>query len=250
MKKVVIVGGAGGLGSELVRQLLDRGLEVVVAGRSRAADARVARSHLIDAAGVDWRSLYRTIAEDGSTPIDAVVFVAGTAAYGRTELFPAERARAIFDLNFWACASAARSAAEHWVASRRPGTFVAVLSIVARRAVPFEAYYAASKAAAARFLECLDLEYAGKGIRFVSAYPGTLDTPFRRRADWYGFEPPAADGGAGVGRVARAILRLLDGTRRSRVIGWRERSIDLADRLAPGLYDRLVLRRRVGRMVK
>jgi hypothetical protein len=84
----------------------------------------------------------------------------------------------------------------------------------------------------------------------VSAYPGTLDTPFRRRADWYGFEPPAADGGADVGRIARAILGLLDGSRRSRVIGWRERSIDLADRLAPGLYDRLVLRRRVRRMVK
>jgi hypothetical protein len=42
-----------------------------------------------------------------------------------------------------------------------------------------------------------------------------------------------------------AVLR---GHRRARVIGWRERTIDLADRLVPQLYDRSVLRRRVLRV--
>jgi short-subunit dehydrogenase len=250
MKKVLIVGGTGGLGSEIVRQLLQRGLEVVVAGRRKAADDRVRRSYVIDAASVDWRSLYSTIEKETAGPFDAVIFVAGTAAYGRTAMFPAERARSIFELNFWACTTAARLISEHWAAAHRAGTFLAVLSIVARRAVPFEAYYAASKAAAMRFLECLDLEYAKESIRVVSAFPGTLNTPFRRRAECYGLEPSSADGGADVRGTARAILGLLDGSRRARVIGWRERVVDLADRLAPGLYDRLVLRRRVTRGLK
>lgn len=250
MRKVLIVGGAGALGAELGRLLLDRGVEVVVAGRSRAADDRVRRSYPIDAVAADWRSLYSTVERETAGPIDAVLFVAGTAAYGKTALCPTDRVRSVFELNFWSCAEAARSAAEHWAASRRPGTFLAVLSIVARRAVPFEAYYAASKAAAARFLECLDLEYSERGIRFLAALPGTLDTPFRSRAEWYGLARPSAEGGAEVGPTARAILRLLSGSRKSRVIGWRERSIDLADRLAPGLYDRLVLRRRVRRALK
>ncbi len=250
MRQVLIVGGAGGLGSEIVKQLLDRGLEVVVAGRSRAPDPRARRFHGIDATSVDWRSLYSAVEKEASAAIDAVVFVAGTSAYGKTALFPEERARSIFELNFWAAARAAGSAAEHWAQARRPGTFVAVLSIVARRAVPFEAYYAASKAAAARFLECLDLEYGPRHIRFLSAFPGTLNTPFRGRAEWFGLEPPPGNGGADVGRTARAILRLLDGRRKARVIGWRERTIDLADRLAPGLYDRAVLRRRVTRMAE
>ncbi len=250
MKQVLIIGGAGGLGSELVRQLLDRKQVVVVAGRRRAADDRVRQSYIIDATRVDWRSLYSTIEEETAAALDEVVFVAGTSAYGRTALFPVERARGIFELNFWACAAAATSIAEHWVGAKRAGVFVAVLSIAGRRAVPFEAYYSASKAAAARFLECLDLEYGRRRVRFLSAFPGKLNTQFRQQAEWYGLSPPFTRGGADVRATARAILGLLEGRRLARVIGWRERAIDLADRLAPGLYDRAVLRGRVRTMVK
>jgi len=250
MKQVLVVGGVGGLGSALVRQLLEQNLRVVVAGRARTADNRVRHSYIIDATCADWRSLYSTIEIETGTPIDAVVFVAGTAAYGITALFPPERARSIFELNFWASANAAKSVAEHWAETQRRGTFVAVLSIVALRAVPFEAYYSASKAAAARFLQCLAFEYAPKGIRFVSTFPGTLNTPFRGTADWYGIEPSFAERGADVQGTARAILKLLEGSRTARVIGWRERIIDLADRLAPGLYDHMILRRRAERALK
>ena len=247
MKQVLVVGGAGALGSALVSQLLDQKLEVVVAGRTATADERVRKSYLIDGTNVDWRSLYSTIEKDSGTPIDGMVFVAGTAAYGRTASFPLERARTIFELNFWACTTAAKLIAEHWAEARSEGKFVAVLSMVARRAVPFEAYYSASKAAAARFLECLDLEYAPKRIRFLCALPGMLNSPFRRQAEWYGLEPSFEERGADVRRTARAIRQLLEGRRTARIIGWRERTIDLADRLAPGLYERAILRRRVAR---
>ncbi len=243
MRQVLVVGGAGALGSAVVAQLLERGIEVAVAGRAMPAEQRIRHSYLIDAATVDWRSLYSTLEDDSGAPIDGLVFVAGTAAYGKTALFPPERARSIFELNFWACSTAARSIAEHWDDAGRAGTFVAVLSIVARRAVPFEAYYSASKAAAARFLECLDLEYATRRMRFVAAFPGMMNTPFRSRAEWYGLKPASDRKGADVTTIARAIRQLIERNRRSRIIGWRERAIDLADRLAPGLYDRLLLRR-------
>jgi len=245
MKQALIVGGNGGLGNALVKLLLDRNIQVAVAGRSRAADDRVRHSHIIDATSVEWRSLYSAIELAHAMPIDAVVFVAGTSAYGRTAAFPPEKGREIFELNFWACAASATMAAKHWDEAGRAGKFVAVLSIAGRRAVPFEAYYTASKAAAMRFLECLDLEYAAKGIRFLSAFPGTLNTPFRRNANWYGMAPPLAHQGADVQETATAIWELIEGTRTAKVIGWRERAIDLADRLAPGLYDRMILRRRV-----
>ncbi len=250
MRNVLVIGGSGGLGSELVRQLLDGGAQVVVAGRTRPAEERVRAFFELDATRADWAELYRTIEARTGAPLDAVVFVAGTSAYGRTALFPAARARSILELNFWALADAARAVAEHWAQARRPGTLVAVLSIAGRRAVPFEAFYSASKAAAARFLECLDLEYASRGIRFVAAFPGTLRTAFRRQAERYGIEPGPTVEGGDVGAAARAILRLLDGKRRARVIGWRERIIDLADHLAPGLYDRVALRRRVDRQLR
>lgn len=246
MRNVLVVGGAGGLGGALVAQLAGRGLGVAVAGRSPARDPRVRCSETIDARTVDWSALYERTEAALGAQLDAVAFVAGGAVYGRTALVPAQQARDVFELNFWALGAAAIAAAERWSGRGQTGaTFLAVLSLVARRAVPFESHYAASKAAAARFLECLDLEYSQRGVRFVSACPGTVRTSFRRRAQWHGLTPPAEDDGASVERTAGELLALLEGRRRSRVIGWRERSIDLADRLLPGLYDRAVLRRRV-----
>jgi len=250
VKQVLIVGGGGGLGSALVKQLLDQNHKVVVIGRTKVTDERIHKFYLVDATRVDWRSLYVTIEKETAAPIDAVVFVAGTAVFGKTALIPLERARQTFELNFWACTTAARTAAEYWDDKRKAGKFVAILSITARRAVPFEAYYSASKAATARFLECLQLEYSHKKMEFVCAFPGMLRTPFRRQAEWYGFEPTFADEGADVQATAQAVINLFEGRRKTRVIGWRERSIDLADRLLPGLYDRAVLRNRVQRLLK
>ena len=250
MKQILIVGGGGGLGTALVKTLLDQAYRLVVAGRTKPADERVQKFYAIDAGRVDWRSLYTTIEQDTAAPIDAVIFVAGTGVFGKTAVIPLESARQTFELNFWACTTAARAAAEYWEDKNRAGKFLAILSIVARRAVPFEAYYSASKAATARFLECLQLEYGHKNIDFVSAFPGLLKTSFRRRAEWYGLEPAFADEGADPDKTAHAVIRLLEGRRKTGVIGWRERSIDLADRVWPGLYDRAVLRYRVQRLLK
>ena len=250
MKQVLVVGGGGGLGTALVKQLLDDGYKVFVAGQTKPIDERVSDFYRIELTNVDWPSLYCTIENKNVGPIDAIVFVAGSAVFGKTTLIPLPQAREIFELNFWACATAARTAAEYWETQKTPGKFVAVLSIAARRAVPFEAYYSASKAAAARFLECLQLEYADKKIEFLCAFPGTLKTGFRRRAHWYGLPAPSIDEGADVPATAKAVIKLLEGKRKTRVIGWRERTVDLADRVVPGLYERLLLRRRVRRLLK
>ncbi len=227
----MVVGGGGGLGTAIVKKLLDHGCQVVVAGRTRPVDQRIRHFYSIDATKVDWQSFYLTIENETAMPIHAVIFVAGTAVFGKTTLIPAERARQTFELNFWAYATAAKAIAQHWEDRDQPGRFVAILSIVARRAVPFEAF-------------------AHKNIAFVCAFPGTLKTGFRRDSEWYGIEPGAAEKGSDVQTTAEAIVKLLKSKRRSRVIGWRERSIDLADRLWPGLYDRAVLQNRVKRLLK
>jgi NAD(P)-dependent dehydrogenase (short-subunit alcohol dehydrogenase family) len=250
MKQVLVVGGGGGLGRTLVQRLLDQEYQVIVAGRTRPPQENVRRFYEIDASSVDWLALYRIIEEDTASPVDAIIFVAGNAVFGRTSLIPLERARQTMELNFWACTNSARSAAEYWDQKGQAGKFVAILSIVARKAVPFEAYYAASKAAAGRFLECLQLEYAQRNVEFVCAYPGTLKTPFRRQAEWYGLKPADGDGGADLQKTAEAIVKLLAGSRKTRVIGWRERSLDFAERILPGLYDRVVLQPRVRRMLR
>ncbi len=250
MKQIVVVGGSGGLGNALVTALLDQHYQVVVAGRKAAADPRVATFCAIDATSVDWPSLYRTIEQNTGAAIDAIIFVSGAAVFGRTASIPAARARQTLELNFWACTAAAQAAAEHWSKQHRAGKFLAILSIVARHGVPFEAHYSASKAATARFLECLQLEYGSRNIEFISAFPGMLNTPFRSRAEWYGLEPSRCEGGADPTTTAETVIVLLKGQRKARVIGWRERIIDLSDRIWPGLYDRVVLQARVRKLLE
>jgi NAD(P)-dependent dehydrogenase (short-subunit alcohol dehydrogenase family) len=232
------------VGSAVARELRRRGARVTGAGRTPPDQGAVDLFLPLDLASADWAALFAAASKD--RPLDAIVYAAGLGAFGHTGAVPEEQGRAVFEINFWALTEAARAAATLWTRDGRPGTFLAVLSIAGRRAVPFEAYYGASKAAALRFLEVLDLE-TPESIRFVAAAPGLIRSPFRSRAAWYGMPEPATTGGASPEDTAVALCALLEGSRESRVIGWRELAIDLADRLAPGLYDRLVLRPRVAR---
>jgi short-subunit dehydrogenase len=250
MKNIVVVGGSGGLGSALVSALLDRNYQVMVVGRKPPADHRVAEFFPVATASADWPAVFGAVERSTNAPIDAVIFVSGTAVYGKAAEVPAESARQTMELNFWSCTAAAQAAAQYWSGHHRPGKFLAVLSIAARIAVPFEAHYSASKAATARFLECLDLEYGGSNIRFLSAFPGTLKTPFRSSAVWHGLKPSRCEGGAEPVQTAQALIALLEGRRHAAVIGWRERATDLAERLWPGLYGRLVQRDRVRKLLE
>ncbi len=150
---------------------------------------------------VAWPLLYEAAAAGG--PLDSIVYAAGVGTFGRTRVIPPAEARAAFDVNFWAVAGAACAAVDRWARDATPGCFLAVLSIAGRRAVPFEAYYGASKAAAARFLEALQLEVPSS-IRLVAACPGMIRTPFRSRAAWRGMSEAGRcrrrhSGGDGLG---------------------------------------------------
>jgi short-subunit dehydrogenase len=244
VRHALVIAPNGGVGGAVARELRRRGVLVSGTGRTAPGEGVVNAFYPVDLAGVDWAALYDRVA--AGTPLDAVVYAAGSAAFGRTGAIPLKEARAMFDVSFWPLAAAARAAAARWERERTAGCFLAVLSIAGLRAVPFEAFYGASKAAAVRFLEALQLEVSPT-IRLIPACPGLIRTSFREHAKWYGLTPLSSKYGASPEMTAEALCDLLQGRRRVRVIGWRERAIDLADRFLPGLYDRLVLRRRVER---
>jgi short-subunit dehydrogenase len=242
----LIVGASGGIGRLVVDALAVQSIALSTVGRRPSAHAGAFHFSAAALEAVDWSAVYADAEERAAVPLDAIVYVAGDAVFGKAGKVPEGRARALFDANFWAPCAAAVAAQAHWAALRRRATFVSVSSISARRAVPFEAHYCASKAACARFLEALTLEHPDERIRFVSLYPGRLRTAFRAKAEWYGLPPdPAPTEGNDPIHVVRAILSVLGGGAGGAVIGSRERAIDAADRIDPRLYDRLVLARRV-----
>jgi short-subunit dehydrogenase len=128
---------------------------------------------------------------------------------------------------------------------RGGGSVLAISSLAALRGVPYEAYYAASKAAAARYLDCLAHEVNPDKIHVSYLCPGYVATGFFERGGWYAMARPAVRGsGVTPDDVARAALERLRGHRRRAVVGWRENTIVLIDRLAPGLYDQVLRWRR------
>jgi short-subunit dehydrogenase len=236
----IVVGGSSGIGLAIGEALRARRYAVSNLSRRPAPAGAADVSYACDvtSAGDVIGGVASSIAAHG--PCDVLVYAAGIPAMGRTLAVPQVEARRCFEVNFWGLDRVVRELLPSMTARRR-GAILVVSSLVALRAVPFEAYYAASKAAVARYLGCLAHEAWRSGVRVHALHLGLVQTGFFERGGWYGMPVPDVEGsGVETADAARAALELLDSGRQEAVLGWKERLIVLGDRLAPTLYDRLL----------
>jgi short-subunit dehydrogenase len=236
----IVVGASSGIGLAIATALRGRGHVVSNLARRAAPSDAVDASYACDVTSTDEvkRAIDRATSTHG--PCDILVYASGVPAMGRTMAIPEDEARRCFEVNFWGLDRVVRAVLPAMI-ERRRGSILAVSSLVALRAVPFESYYAASKAAVARYLGCLAHEARRGGVRVHALHIGLIDTGFFERGGWHGMETPRVKGsGVTPNDVARAALRLLDSESESAVLGWKERMIALGDRVAPTLYDRLL----------
>lgn len=245
-RHVVIVGASSQIGVAAARAFAAAGADVT--GLSRTVGALetppFARTFACDVSSAE--SVAGAFARARAhASIDALVYVSGAPAMGKTLAVPEKAARESFEVNFWGLDRTVREVLPAMSAQRK-GSIVAVLSLAAVRAVPHESYYAASKAAAARYLECLAHEAAAANVAVGYVAPGFIDTGFYKRGGWFGMDVPSVNGsGTTPSDVADACLEMASGSTSvhpSKVLGWRERVIVMADRVAPGLYDRWLRR--------
>lgn len=241
-RHAVVVGASSKIALAIAGALAERGLVLTGLSRTPPAGAPFARTLKCDAGSpLSLEEALLTASED--RPIDVLIYAAGAPAMGITTAVPESVAREAFEVGFWGLDRAVRTVVPGMM-NRRRGAVLAVLSIAALRAVPHEAYYAATKAAAARYLECVAYETRKAGVSMHYVAPGFIDTGFFASGGWFGMAPPRVNGsGVTPQDVAAAAMELLGGADAGRVIGWRERAIVLADRVAPGLYDRWLARR-------
>jgi short-subunit dehydrogenase len=243
MSHAIVVGASSGIGAAIAAGLRSRGH--VVSGLARRRCAEASESFTCDVTRDAELEDALDLAEDRHGPTRVLVYAAGAGVFGRTLDVPSDAARLAFEVGFWGLERATRAIVPG-MRTRREGLVVAVLSIAARRAIPHEAHYAASKAAAARYLESLAYEGEPDGVRVRYLCPGFIDTGFFENGAWFGMDPPRVQGsGVTPSDVARAVLeeserRPRAGSGIGRVLGWRERAIVTGDRVLPGLYDALV----------
>jgi len=240
----LVVGASSGLGAAIARRLKQTDHAVSGFARRPSAEADVDVSFECDV--TDRKALAASIAASFERlgPPELLVYAAGLPAMGKTLEVSAVAARAAFEVNFWGLDNAVHAVLPA-MAARRRGTILGLSSIAALRPIPHEAYYAASKAAATRYLGCLAHEASKEGVRVKVLNIGYIDTGFAEKTAWFGMRTPERRASAVTADdVATAALELLASHRMSKTLGWRENTVAIADRLFPELYDRWLRLRR------
>jgi NAD(P)-dependent dehydrogenase (short-subunit alcohol dehydrogenase family) len=217
-KTIVITGGAGGIGSDLCKDLAADGLKVVVADFNEQAAEKIAGE--IRAAQGDATALKVDVGDARSV---AAMMEQAVAKYGQVDYMfcgagvmdrmpvvemPEEMWDRLMRINLKGVFLCAQAAARHMI-PRKQGR---ILSIASGRGVagqPRSAHYAASKAGVIAFTKSLAAELAEHNITVNCVCPGATDTPMSR----IGYTPEEF-------KKREAIPPLMDGlTQKFEIVG-------------------------------
>ncbi len=215
-KTAVVTGGAGALGSAVVRVLLRAGARVAVPVRKTGELDRLRQELALDAdaafsgAVVDLTDetavgdFAESLAEDRGG-LDILVNAAGGFAGGQAvHETPWSVWQQQLDTNLKTAVIASRAAAARMI-RRGGGSIVLVSSRPAAQAGAHIAAYAASKRAILALTDAMAAELVERNVTVNAVLPSTIDTPANRRAD------PGADFSKWVPAeaIARVVLFLV-----------------------------------------
>ncbi len=237
----LVTGASGGIGREVAKLLAARGMDVVLAARSRDAleslAAALAAEHGVRA--VPWvvdlsaedaaRTLPASFAALDVT-VDLLVNNAGFGVYGPFGNQGLEREAAMIRLNTVAPSILAGILLPGMI-RRGHGCILNVASTAGFAPVPWLATYSATKAHLIAWTHALDTELKGTGVRVAVACPGTVSTGFLETAGADRRARPLPS--STPEDVARGILGGLDSGRRVFVIGWLNRLHRAAAAITP-----------------
>ncbi|MGE0314640.1 MAG: SDR family NAD(P)-dependent oxidoreductase [Lautropia sp.] len=183
--RVLVVGGAGGIGAAISQAFVDAGCDVVATGLD---DAAIEGSRLADSPARGDRLALATL--DVTDDAGVAAFVAGLGAGGalgtlvncagilaRFREFEVETFKRVLDVNltgtFRLCNACRPLLAAH------PGgaSIVNVASMNAYAALPWIPAYCASKGGVVMLSKSLALAWARDGIRVNAIAPGYVETP-------------------------------------------------------------------------
>ena len=185
-KRVLVVGGAGGLGTALVRALAGAGHDVVFTYRSSAEAAQALAAELeaahpgrafaaqpLDLSDRDAVEAFCEGLEEAG--FHGYVHNAGQSADTLAAMLDRDRAEAAMQVNFWSLTRIAKPLVRGMIRARA-GRIVAVGSVAALRGNTGNAAYAATKGALIAYCRTLAVESAKRGVTVNVIAPGFIDT--------------------------------------------------------------------------
>jgi NAD(P)-dependent dehydrogenase (short-subunit alcohol dehydrogenase family) len=205
-RTAIVTGGTGGLGAAVTGTLIDDGWRVVVPWYEERELARVdehERLDLVQADLTDPASAAEVVARAGDRLGALVNLVGGFAQGERVHETPVDDFERLMRLNLRPTYLMSAAALPVMMGGGG-GAIVCVSARAAVQPFPGAAGYITAKAAVLAFVDVLDAEYRGDGIRANAIMPSIIDTPANRAAQ------PDADYDAWVkpAEIARVIAVL------------------------------------------
>ena len=178
--RVVVVGGAGGIGGRIAERFTEEGASTVVLDLAPRTEAvvgvpapRILPCDLVDAATVET-AFARALAELGG--VDVLVNSAGILARGSLLELTADRWDLVMNVNARGTLLAMQHAARAMIAQGEGGSIVNIASMAAKAGGNDEGAYAASKGAVVALTRAAALEWGEHQIRVNALLPGYVLT--------------------------------------------------------------------------
>lgn len=205
--RVLVTGGASGLGAAIVRAVSARGGTPIVLDRDAPRDGGgwdCERADLTDARAAE-QAVTRAIERHGG--LDAVVTAAGTDACGKLEDVAGEDWDRVVQVNLIGTAAVVRAALPALLQAENPRV-VTVASTLGLRVLSDATAYCASKFGVVGFSRALALELAGR-VGVTTLVPGGMRTHFFDGRD-PAYQPPPDASLAPPQEVAAAVVFALE----------------------------------------
>ncbi|WP_262298768.1 SDR family NAD(P)-dependent oxidoreductase [Microvirga sesbaniae] len=186
MTRVLVTGGAKGVGAAIVRALVAAGHDVDFTYRSsgdaaraladelmRASPGRTIRAHEVDLA--DKAALEAFCEAVEGEGFFGLIHNAGQPYDALAAMMQQDRAEAAMQVNFWSLTRIAKALMRGMIRAKA-GRIVAIGSVAALQGNPGNAAYAASKGALISYCRTLSIETAKRGVTVNVIAPGFIDT--------------------------------------------------------------------------
>lgn len=260
-RTILISGISSGIGAAAAERFLQRGDSVLGLSRHPPSLPGVAwqQADVGDAAAV---AVAVDKLLDGCARLDAVICNAGAGMLGSIEEVPEAAARELFETNYFGALNLLQATLPR-LRGQTGGHVVIMASLASRVPLPFQAHYAASKAALESLGMALRLEMAPFGIRVSLVEPGDILTGFNQALRR--LVPPDSPYGPWLERCAEAVAgnmraapapgivvdiieRILasPAPRARYAVGPSARLVSLASRLFPDCLNLVLIRRHFG----
>ncbi len=197
----IVTGGSSGIGLAAARALRDRGLTVFVLSRHPFTEKGL---HHLCADIADERQCAEAVEAvlRKAGDVDLLVNCAGFGISGAVEFTTLAEAKKQMEVNFFGTVNMTKAVLSY-MRQRGNGHIVNISSVAAPAAIPFQAYYSATKAAINAWTAALANEVRPYGVTVTAIQPGDIKTGFTAAR-----EKSVAGDEAYGGRISKSVAKM------------------------------------------